>query len=44
LNNNQEKKSDKNKANFNNNQNSNFLTKEESILNRRKGILEEENF
>ena len=41
MNNNQEKKSDKNKVNFNNNQNSNFLTKEESILNRRKGILEE---
>ena len=41
MNNNQEKKSDKNNTNVNNNQNSNFLTKEESILNRRKGILEE---
>ena len=44
LNNNKEKDSTKNnnsKDNNNNNQNKNFITKEESISNKRKGILEE---
>ena len=44
LNNNKEKDSNKNnnsKDNNNNNQNKNFITKEESISNKRKGILEE---